>query len=238
MPESNPDTSRYGIYFCPRSETHLHRLGSHWLGRDVTTCATLDPDLSDPIRREDWLRVTDTPRRYGFHATLKPPFRLAEGITVEDLQAALRDVARRHDRFETPRLGVRAIARFLALTLSEANEDLQRLAADSVSEFERFRAPSTELELAQRMTDSLSPRERAHVLLWGYPYVFDTWKFHMTLTSPLSPELIALFEPYLRDRFVSACEGPLLVDSICIVHQPSPEASFYLLDRVSLRSGS
>src|ERR1700679_2733683 len=107
MPESNPNPSRYGIYFCPRSETPLHRMGSHWLGRDATTCATLDPDLPDLIRPADWLRVTGNPRRYGFHATLKPPFRLAEGVTVDDLQAALRDFAQKHDSFEAPRLGVR-----------------------------------------------------------------------------------------------------------------------------------
>ena len=236
MPESNPNTSRYAIYFCPSSGASLHRLGSHWLGRDATTCATLDPNVPDHIRREDWLRVTENPRRYGFHATLKPPFRLAEGVTLEDLKAALRDFAQRHDSFEAPRLGVRAVAQFLALTLSAVSEDLQSLAADSVSEFERFRAPATERDLAQRMSDSLSPRERAHVLQWGYPYVFDTWKFHMTLTSSLSPESLALFEPYLRERFAPACENPLLVDSICIFHQPSPENSFYLLDRVSLRS--
>ena len=211
-------------------------MGSHWLGRDATTCATLDPDLPDPIRHEDWLRATEVPRRYGFHATLKPPFRLAEDVTLEDLKAALRDFAQRHDSFEAPRLGVRAIAQFLALTLSEASEDLQRLAADSVSEFERLRAPATEMELEQRMHDSLSSHERAHVFQWGYPYVFDTWKFHMTLTSSLSPEALARFEPYLRERFASVCETPLLVDSICIFHQPSPGNTFHLLDRVSLRS--
>jgi Protein of unknown function (DUF1045) len=168
MPESNPNTSRYAIYFCPGSGAFLHRLGSHWLGRDATTCATLDPDVPDHIRRKNWLRATENPRRYGFHATLKPPFRLAENVTLEDLQAALRDFAQRRDSFEAPRFGVRAIAQFLALTLSAASEDLQSPAADSVSEFERFRAPATEMELAQRMSDSLSPRERAHVLQWGY----------------------------------------------------------------------
>src|ERR1700742_5175794 len=127
MPESNPDTSRYAIYFCPSSGAPLHRLGSHWLGRDATTCATLDPYLPDLMRREDWLRVTENPRRYGFHATLKPPFRLAEDVTLEDLQAALREFAQRRDSFEAPRLGVRTIARFLALTLSTASEDLQLL---------------------------------------------------------------------------------------------------------------
>jgi hypothetical protein len=198
----------------------------------------LDPDIPDAMRREDWLRVTEDPRRYGFHATLKPPFRLAEDTTVKDLQAGLHDFAQRHDRFEAPRLDVRTIGRFLALTLSAASEDLQCLAADSVREFERFRAPATERELAQRMHDSLCPRERAHVLQWGYPYVFDAWKFHMTLTSSLTPESLALFEPYLRERFAPVCEAPLLVDSICIFHQPSPGNSFHLLDRASLRSRS
>lgn len=236
MIESNGKTSRYGIYFCPSQSLPLYGQGSQWLGRDAITGATLEPDLPDHIRHEDWLRVTDSPRRYGFHATLKPPFRLADNTTLEELQAALAEFAHSHNCFCAPPLAVGTLGRFLALILSTPSEAFSNLAAGCVSYFDRFRAPATEQETTQRMRRSLSPSERTHVLQWGYPYVFDTWKFHMSLTSSMHTKSLSIFEPYLRSRFAMACKHPLLVDSVCIFHEPNPGGLFRLLDRACLRS--
>lgn len=236
MPNPNGNTSRYAIYFCPSPSTPLYGQGSRWLGRDAATGAEFDPDLPDHIQYLDWLRATESPRRYGFHATLKPPFRLAEGATYEHLQATLHEVAERHDCFCAPSLRIGTLGRFLALTLSASCEEFRNLAAECVREFDRFRLPSTETELAHRLRDSLSPRERENVLRWGYPYVLDTWKFHMSLTGSLPPEELPPLEQYLRQRFASACSELLLVDSICIFHESHPGAPFCLLDRVSLRA--
>lgn len=235
MSELGGRGSRYGIYFCPGPSAPLYAQGSQWLGRDAMTGALLDPNLPDHIRHEDWLRVTDNPRRYGFHATLKPPFCLAEDATFDDLQTALRDFAQSHDSFYAPPLVIDLLGRFLALTLSAPSEEFSTLAAASVRHFDLLRAPATEQETTQRLRGSLSRREREHVLLWGYPYVFDTWKFHMSLTSSMHAKSLALFEPYLRSRFAPVCEHPLLVDSVCIFHEPYPGGPFRLLDRACMR---
>jgi hypothetical protein len=235
MPESNLNTSRYAIYFCPGNGSPLLGLGNRWLGRDAINQVALNPILPDEIRHENWMRVTDSPRRYGFHATLKPPFRLVDNATLADLQAAVRDFALHHDSFYAPPLAVGAIGRFLALTLSAPSEEFSNLAAEIVRELDRFRASSTVQETTQRMRGSLSLREREHVLQWGYPYVLDTWKFHMSLTSSMHAESLSLFEPYLRSYFAPICEHPLLVDSVCIFHEPHPGGAFHLLDRASLR---
>jgi len=236
MPESNRDASRYAIYFSPGLGSPLLGLGSRWLGRDATTGETLNPDLPDHIRHENWARATDSPRRYGFHATLKPPFRLAEDVTLEDLRAALRVFAESQRSFLAPPPVVGTLGRFLALVLSAPSEQFSDLAAACVSEFDRFRAPATEDETATRLRGPLTVREREHVMRWGYPYVFDTWKFHMSLTSSLHNGSLSLFEPYLRRRFASACEQPIPVDSICIFREPSPGALFRLEDSARLRS--
>lgn len=236
MPESNENTSRYAIYFAPTAGSPLYSFGSRWLGRDATTGEWLDPELPADLAREEWLRVTDSPRRYGFHATLKPPFRLAENTTFAGLQAALRDFAGRHESFAAPPLGVARLGKFLALTLSEPSAEFASLAADSVEEFDRFRAPASEQELAERLSGSLSSRLREHVLRWGYPYVFDTWKFHMSLTCALPEPSLPPLEWYLRHRFAPVCEQPLLVDSVCIFHEPYPAAAFRLVERAHLRS--
>jgi putative phosphonate metabolism protein len=241
MPEFNKpnpsgNTARYAIYFCPRPSAPLYGQGSRWLGRDAATGVEFDPDLPDYIQCEEWLRATESPRRYGFHATLKPPFRLAEGATYENLRAALHEFAKRHECFCAPSLHIETLGRFLALTLSVSCDEFSDLAADCVREFDRFRLPPTEAELAQRMRDSLSPREREYLLQWGYPYVLDTWKFHMSLTGSLPPEALPPLEQYLRQRFASVCGQALLVDSVCIFHESHPGAPFQLLDRVNLRS--
>lgn len=236
MSELNGHSPRYGIYFAPSPGAPLHSLGSQWLGRDAATGESLDPALSGDMRRDEWLKVTESPRRYGFHATLKPPFRLAEGAAFEDLRTALRDFAATHESFEAPPLGVGTLGHFLALTLSEPYEKLVSLAADAVGEFEKFRAPASEEELAQRLRGRLAPREREHILRWGYPYVLDTWKFHMSLTGSLPPPALPPLEEHLRHRFAPATQQPLLIDSVCIFHESHPGALFHVVDRVYLRT--
>lgn len=236
MFEPNGSTSRYGIYFSPQPGALLHGLGSRWLGRDAISSETLEPGLTGGLSHDEWMLATQSPRRYGFHATLKPPFRLAEGVTFVELQSELHDFASRHNSFESPQLTVGNLGRFLALVLVEASEPFSALAADCVSHFDRFRAAATKEEREQRMRDSLSAREREHVLRWGYPYVFDTWKFHMSLTGSLPPQVLPSLEQLLHHRFAPACEQPLLVDSICIFHEPAPGEAFRLVDRAALRA--
>jgi putative phosphonate metabolism protein len=236
MHETNGNTSRYGIYFAPEPGALLHSIGSRWLGRDAVTGESLDPILPPGIEHGAWQSATESLRRYGLHATLKPPFRLASNATIEDLQTELREFASRHDCFEAPPLQLGSLGRFLALVLSEPSNKFTQLAAGCVEEFDRFRAPATEQELAQRLRDSLSAREREHVLRWGYPYVFDTWKFHISLTGSLPPQSLPPLEQSLRQHFAPVCEQPLRVDSVCIFREPSPGAPFCIVDRAFLRS--
>jgi putative phosphonate metabolism protein len=236
MPERNGSTSRYGIYFAPARGVSLHELGSRWLGRDAATGESLDPELPANLAHDFWCRATLSPRRYGFHATLKPPFRLAEGVCFEDLQSALHEFAAARSAFHAPALAVNKLGRFLALTLSETSEPFENLAADCVSEFDSFRAPATDEELAQRLQAKLTLREREHVHRWGYPYVFDTWKFHMSLTGSLSSEDLPPLEEHLRERFRPAECKPLPINSICIFHETHPGAPFRIVDRATLRT--
>jgi putative phosphonate metabolism protein len=235
MSQTVNHTSRYAIYLCPRLQSPLYQLGSGWLGRDPFTGEDLDPALPNGLSLEEWSSATESPRRYGFHATLKPPFRLAEGAVYNDLLGAACAFAKRYAAFEAPPLQVGTLGRFLALVLSQPSAELSEFAAACVSEFDRFRAPAGPRELALRLNGSLSPREREHVYRWGYPYVFDTWKFHMSLTGSLAAETLPQFEEILAERFTSVCSGPMVVDSICIFHEASAGSPFHLIDRLDLR---
>jgi len=237
MTENGSRQARYAIYFSPRPGTALYELGSQWLGRDAVDGRALTPPwLGNGLVQEHWKAATESPRRYGFHATLKPPFRLAEGVTCERLLAAVRLLAGQIRRFVAPPLQVTPLGRFLALTLSEPSSELSQLAADCVSEFDCFRAPATETELRSRLHDAMTETERAHLYRWGYPYVFDTWKFHMSLTGSLPKEMLPPFERHLAAEFACVCGQPIPVDSICLFHEPAPGLPLRLIAHADLRS--
>src|ERR1700733_10722081 len=122
-------SSRYAIYFAPAEPSPLDRLGSHWLGRDARTGETMTPDLPASISLEAWRTATESPRRYGFHATLKPPFKLAKGASAEELKEAMARFAETHQAFELPHLSLGTLGRFLALILSTPSATLHNLAA-------------------------------------------------------------------------------------------------------------
>jgi putative phosphonate metabolism protein len=232
---SNPTSSRrYAIYFAPAESSPLDRMGSHWLGRDARTGETAMPDLPPSISIEAWRTATEAPRRYGFHATLKPPFRLVTGARVEDMKETVRKFAETRQAFSLPPLSLGTLGRFLALVLSEPSPELHGLAAGCVRDLDAFRDPPDAAEIASRMHPSLHPAERQNLIAWGYPYVLDTWKFHMSLTSSLKPDDLGLFREHLAQRFHEVCEQPLLCDSICLFEEPAPNQPLLLMERFPL----
>lgn len=233
MSELN-SSHRYALYFAPASATPLEELGRNWLGRDSRTGDSIEPELPATISRDVWQTATASPRRYGFHATLKPPFYLAPGATIEALDEALQTFAQTCNPFPLPQLRVGRLGRFLALILSAPSSELHELAADCVRRFDSFRATPSEADLAKRMSSSQTPAERKNLLRWGYPYVFDTWKFHMTLTSSLQPELLDLFEQHLAKRCRLVCEQPLRCDSIWLFEEPATNAPFLQIKQYRL----
>jgi hypothetical protein len=70
---------------------------------------------------------------------------------------------------------------------------------------------------------------------WGYPYVFDTWFFHMTLTRRLSDTEKAVIQPAAEAWFAPALTQPRRVQDICLFTQSAPDAAFTLAERVNLR---
>jgi putative phosphonate metabolism protein len=234
MHESSAPIQRYALYFSPSEATPLARLGNEWLGRDAATDVRSIPELPNEINQPQWSKSTEAPARYGFHATLKPPFKLAEGATLQDLRQAIRTFAARKEAFPVPHLVVGTLGHFLALILSENSELFSNFASDCVRDFDRFRSPASESETQKRMHDSLMQREREHLLRWGYPYVLDTWKFHMTLTCSLAEGPLQLFRRHLDHRFAEVCVEPLHIDSICLYEEPGAGMPFRLLERFGL----
>jgi hypothetical protein len=221
---------RIALYYAPAINDPLHQRASAWLGRDAVSSA----EISQPaIAGIDIAEVTADARGYGFHATLKPPFRV-QG----DIQAALqttRDFAARTASFTLPPLQITDLDGFLALREAAPCPPLQALADGAVTALDPHRAPATEAEIARRKPENLSPRQREYLAAWGYPYVFAEWRFHMTLTRRLMPAEKAIILPAVTDALGDTPAMSRTVMDICIFAQAAPGAPFIILERLKLR---
>lgn len=228
---------RFAIYFAPSPETELWRFGSSLLGYDAATGKDIAAWHPDGIDAATWHIWTAEPRRYGFHATLKAPFQLQDGMNESHLYAAVDAFAR--DRLPTSPLTLRVtrMAAFLALRLAERREieTVAALARDVVVKFEPFRAPLNEADRARRLKVALTDRQIGYLNAYGYPYVLDDFRFHITLTGPLPSTLITDIEACLAQEFDSRDLCSLVqIDSLVVFRQVSPTARFKIVHRAPL----
>ena len=221
---------RIALYFAPEAGDPLHERASAWLGRDAVTGAALP---QKPVAGVDIAEITADARGYGFHATLKPPFRL-QGDVQAALQVA-RDFAARTAAFTLPPLNITDLDGFLALRESVPCPALQALADGAVTALDAHRAPPTEAEIARRKPEKLTPRQREYLAAWGYPYVFAEWRFHMTLTRRLTPAEKGIILPTVTKALGDAPALPRKVSNICVFAQAAPSAPFTILERLTLR---
>lgn len=227
-----PSTDRYAIYFAPAEETPLWRFGIEWLGRDPVSGAALpQPDVPG-LLPEALAAATESPRNYGFHATLKPPFHLADGASAGKMRQAARAFASEREPFDAPPVSLQRIGRFQAFALSEPCPEMEALAADCVRAFDPFRAAPSEAELAKRRERGLSERQEAYLQEWGYPYVMEEFRFHLTMLGSTRDEVLhAAVAAYLRPRTRHLAAEPLRVDAVCLYRQERRGAPFLLVER-------
>lgn len=216
---------RYALYFAP-ADRGLWQAGAAWLGWDAETgLAVAHTDVAGLAA------ATLAPRKYGFHATLKAPFRLAEGATAEDLDQALAFEAAQIAPVVLPGLEVASLGgRFLALRPAGNEAGLGALAAEVVTRFEPFRAPPTAAEIARRNPEALSPRQRALLAAFGYPYVFEEFRFHLTLSGDLPKAELARLAPEAEAFFAPHLARPFRVDQLCLFGE-AENGHFHLLSR-------
>jgi putative phosphonate metabolism protein len=224
-------TARYAIYFAPVEESALHLAGSRWLGYDASRAELLSPPVVGGLSEAEWRSATEAPRKYGFHATLKPPFRMADGALEADLVSDLAAFAARRAPVRGGNPVLSELDGFLALTPGDRHAAIAQLAADCVAAFDGFRAPPDDGELDRRRAAGLTPAQEALLRRWGYPYVMESFRFHMTLTGRLEDAARARFRTCLEDLFAPVLSRPLTLDSLCLFVQPSLDVPFELRER-------
>lgn len=228
---------RYAIYFMPEQGSMLARRGASWLGRNALTGEAVEqhrPGGIDPAAFAEW---TQPARRYGFHATLKAPIRLTRGVSERAFRAAVAEYASRARSFNLGRLSPKWIGAFLALTPDSADPEHMRTLKDwafgIVRSLEPFRAPMPAAEVAHR-DRNLNERQRQLLERWGYPYVCDEFRFHMTLSAPVPEAERSAWRAAADGWFAPALAQDVVIDAISIAVERDPPGPFVELARYPL----
>ncbi|MEO1138038.1 MAG: DUF1045 domain-containing protein [Pseudomonadota bacterium] len=223
--------NRYAVYFVP-APGPLADFGAAWLGWDVITGKTVaPPDV--PGLSLPWNELTKTPRKYGLHATIKPPFRLAPGMSADALLAALEAHCKSLAPVTLDGLELAQLGRFLALVPQGDTTALRALAATTVRTLDPFRAPPTEAELNKRRASGLTPHQDALLQEWGYPYVMDQFRCHITLTDKLPKACATQTRNALDPHVTPLIPRPFFVDALCLAGE-GDLGRFHLIHRFAL----
>ncbi len=226
---------RFGIYYTPQSGAFA-TFGAQWLGWDIETGTRVaHPEISGLPRPIE--EMTATPRKYGLHGTIKPPFRLAEGTTREGLADAMATLATRLAPVTLAGLSLSRIGSFVALTIAGDQSPLAGLAGEVVEGLDPFRAPPSDDELARRRKSNLSPRQEALLAEWGYPYVMDEFRFHITLTGRLARGEAEAVQTALAPHLAPLLPAPFEVPDLTLVGEDE-DGMFHEIQRFALSGES
>jgi putative phosphonate metabolism protein len=222
---------RYAIYAAP--EGRLAEFAHGWLGWDAYRGRARPhpvlPGLPRPLAE-----LTEAPRKYGFHGTLKAPFRLAAGGDPAALGWAIEALAERCPPAAADGLRLARLGGFVALVPAGDEAAIAALAARTVEALDAFRAPPTAAEIARRDPDRLTARQRVLLDRWGYPYVMEEFRFHLTLTGDLPEAEAAAVEAVLRPRLARLLPKRFVIDSLALFGEAA-DGRFHLLARYPLR---
>ncbi|MBR0723958.1 DUF1045 domain-containing protein [Bradyrhizobium manausense] len=225
---------RYAIYFAAGADNALSRFGAELLGYDAYSGDEISFP-QDALRiASDWRDITADPRKYGYHGTLKAPMALAPGKTEAELVAACATFAGKPRPVPVIRPVVDSISGFIAVIPAEPVDALQQLAADCVRDFDSFRSPLTAEDRARRKPERLSEPQREYLDRWGYPYVMEEFRFHMTLTGRLDANRRGPILEMLRERFATLKLDALAVDRIALFKQDDAKARFRIIGEWTL----
>ena len=224
---------RYAIYYAAAPGSALTDFGAALLGYDAYTGENVCFPDGVP---SDWRELTQDPRKYGFHATLKAPMALAPGRTEAQFVGACELFADAARPIPLIKPVVDSISGFIAVIPSEPSADLGELAAEATRAFDFFRSPLTPEDRARRNPDRLTVRQVAYLDRWGYPYVMEEFRFHMTLTTRLPAERRDGVMAMLRDRFAGIDQPTLEIDRIALFRQDDAASRFRIIGHWPLRA--
>ena len=225
---------RYAVYFTAEPGSPLARFGAGVIGYDSDTGRDVPHLALDAVPPAELVAVTQAPRRYGFHATLVAPFHLANESTEDQLRRAVADFGDVTEAALLGQLEVSIMSGFIALTPRGDCDAVNRLAARCVTFFDRYRAPLSAHDLARRSNGELSVRQQRNLDRCGYAYVFDDFRFHMTLTGQLAPDAQQRLQEAISEAFRPIANLTHYIESLSLMRQRDPDSRFEVIAREAL----
>ncbi len=225
---------RYAVYFGPRPGEPLHEFGKSWFGTDPETGLPVTAFPLPGFSTERHADLIAAPRHYALHGTLKPPFRLADGTDYPMLKQAVAALAAGLQPVDIGRLELIELGGFLALCPAAPVPTLPDLAAACVTELDAFRAAQTKDELTKRRANGLTPRQEENLRCWGYPYVLEDFRFHITLTGRLGDAERDAVKAALQPRLAPVLAEPILLRDLCLYGEPMDGGPFQVIERIEL----
>lgn len=217
---------RYALYFTPPADDPLTVSAAEWLGRNPFSGETRRVAGRGPFSAEDFAAHTQDPRRYGFHATIKAPFELAAGQSEASLVEHFQAFCSSQQAFDIPAIVVGQLGPFFALIPAATHQPLQDFAAAAVEAFEPFRAALSEADIARRKPERLSLAQRAYLDRFGYPYVMEEFRFHMTLTGPVESSEAGAMRDLAEAHFAPFIDRPLRISGLALFVETERGAPF------------
>lgn len=226
--------SRYAIYFVPPDNSPLYQWASKVLGYNSRT-GLEDTGFTLPgIGQDQWFNWTSAPRQYGFHATLVAPFELQIGHTEAELIDRLLLFASNHRPVIIRKMVLRNLGEFLALCPFAEQTDLQDLASNLVRELNSVRAPLSDYDFKRRLKPNLTEQQILYLKKYGYPYVHEEFRFHMTLTGSLPDNEIESVKRGLKETFPDVENIVTPVTTLCLMQQLRRDDRFRVIEEVRL----
>jgi hypothetical protein len=226
--------ARIALYYAPPASSAWWRAGCEWLGRDAETGRSIETPGETALTAlgQTVAELTGSPRRYGWHGTLVAPFHTADGVTPLQVLSEAREWARRVTPFDAT-LSAVEMGRFVALraTHPDADASIRQVAGSALHALTSLRARPSAEDAERRLAAGLSERQQTLLHEWGYPYVLDEFRFHMTLSNALdSASMRAAIVSLWQTRAETL--GPLPFHGAALFVQPQPGAPFTLWQRL------
>ena len=185
--------SRYAIYYAPPKESSLEEFGRYWFGWDP-----LNAKLINNKHRINYLnrfgiknlinidKNVLIPKKYGFHGTLIPPFKLNKNYSTNTLFKKTEEIAKKFKKFKFYKFKLKKMNNFYAFVQNKKNNNINKLSNRLVRELFKFRSPLSKKEIDRRNPSKLSKLQLNILYKWGYPYIMSEFNFHMTLASEVT----------------------------------------------------
>jgi hypothetical protein len=232
---TTPRAYRYAVYFVPNIEQHWWAQASQWLGRCAVSQQFSAQPLINGLSASRFAELTEHPRRYGFHATMRAPFVLAKEYHLKVLVDHVNALCQQVKPFVLPRLRVTLLEHFLALVPEREVAQIALLEEQCVTALNRYAQPLGPEELSRRRSAGLTPDEDLLLVRWGYPYVLERFRFHCSLTGSLAKASLQEVSALTQAAQQHFDHLPHCVfDTLAIFAEPTQGADFVLLEQCPL----